>query len=221
MYFIMGYDNASKKLGRRKSLVIFQKNLLLTGDPMTSTKYQDPKIDHTSWIQWIEENLIQVKGFYRQIVTKLKVIAKYFISKAYEELRFFISNLTIVDFICLSAITTIMVFALLFLFSGVGVVFYQMFLWMKNGVWSEFPIEIVFSFLFENTWLAQWLSNPESWFGLQRVMEWLLQNIPLSAALIIPSILIFSGMACILTGAIICRFYQFKNSKSNQSSAEA
>ena len=103
-----------------------------------------------------------------------------------------------------------MVFASLFLISGLGLVGYQVFLWIKDGVWSEFTVMVVFDFLFENTLAAQWLSNPESWFGLQKVVEWLLQNIPLSVALIIPSIMALGGMTCVLIAALAIRFYQFK-----------
>ena len=182
---------------------------------MTHTEYQDQKIDHTSWMQWIEENLIQAKEFYREIVVTLKSFAQKFIFKASKELRFFISKLTIVDFVCGGITMAVMAFSSLFLLSGIGLVVYQVFLWMKDGIWPEFPIEVVFNFLFENTLLAQWLSNPESWFGLQKIVEWLLQNIPLSVALIIPSILILSAVASVLTLAIVFRFYQFKNTENN------
>ena len=182
---------------------------------MTHTEYRDPNIDHTSWMQWVEENLGQAKEFYREVVINLKSISKKTIFKASKELRFFISKLTIVDFIYVSITVAVMAFASLFLLSGLGLVSYQVFLWMKDGIWPEFPIEVVFNFLFENTLLAQWLSNPESWFGLQKVVEWLLQNIPLSVALIIPSILILSAMASVLALAIVFRFYQFKNTENN------
>ena len=181
---------------------------------MTHTEYQDPKIDHASWMQWIEESLLQAKEFYREIVVTLKSFAQKFIFKASEELRFFISKLTIVDFVCGGITMAVMAFSSLFLLSGIGLVVYQVFLWMKDGIWSEFQLMVVFNFLFENTLLFQWLNNPESWFGLQKVVEWLLQNIPLSIALIIPSVLIISGTACISAAAIAFRFYQFKNSKN-------
>ena len=182
---------------------------------MTHTEYQDPKIDHTSWMQWVEENLDRVKKFYREVIVNLKGITKKTIFKVSEELRFFISKLTVLDFVCVSIILAVMTFASLFLISGLGLIGYQVFFWMKDGIWPEFSIEVVFNFLFENTSLAQLLSSPESWFGLQKIVEWLLQNIPLSAALIIPSVLVFSGMACILAVAIVFRFYQFKNAKNN------
>ena len=160
-----------------------------------------------------EENSKQ-EEFYKEIVINLKNFTRKTIFKASEELRFFISKLTIVDFVFGSITMAVMAVASLFLLSGLGLVSYQVFLWMRNGIWPEFTIEVVFNFLFENTLVAQWLSNPESWFGLQKVVEWLLQNIPLSIALIIPSVLIFSGMACISAVFIAFRFYQFKNSAS-------
>ena len=182
---------------------------------MPHTNYQDPNIDHTSWIHWLEENLKKAKDLFQQLVIKLQAIIKFIFFKINEELRFFISKLTVVDFLCLSITGAVMALASFFLFSGFGIICYQIFLWMKNGIWSEFSIEVVFSFLFENTMLAQWLNNPESWFGLQRIVEWLLQNIPLSAALIIPSVLIFGGTACILAMTVVLRFYQFKNSENS------
>ena len=182
---------------------------------MTHTEYRDPNIDHTPWMQWGEENLGRAKIFCVEAIVNLKNITKKTIFKISEELRFFISKLTVVDFVCVSIAVAVMAFASLFLLSGLGLISYQVFLWMKDGIWPEFSIEVVFNFLFENTSLAQWLSSPESWFGLQKIVEWLLQNIPLSAALIIPSVLIFSGMACILAIAIVFRFYQFKNAKNN------
>ena len=166
-------------------------------------------------MQCVEENLGLAKEFYREVVINLKSISKKTIFKASEELRFFISKLTTLDLFCVSFILAIMAFAFLFLLSGLGLVSYQVFLWMKDGIWPEFPIEVVFNFLFENTLLAQWLSNPESWFGLQKIVEWLLQNIPLSVALIIPSFLILSAVASILAVAIVFRFYQFKNTENN------
>jgi len=108
----------------------------------------------------------------------------------------------------------IMAFASLFLTFGLGLVGYQVFLWIKDGVWSEFAIIEVFNFIFKNTLVAQWLDNPESWLGLQKIIEWLLYNIPVSVALIVPSIMVLVGMMCVTVLALTLRFYQFK-SKEN------
>ena len=180
---------------------------------MTHTEYRDPNVDHTSWMQWVEENLDRAKKFYREVIVNLKGITKKTIFKVSEELRFFVSKLTVLDFVCVSITLAVMAFASLFLVSGLGLIGYQVFLWMKDGIWPEFSIEVVFNFLFENTSLAQWLSNPESWFGLQKITEWLLENIPLSVALIVPSIFTLVGMMCITIAALAFRFYQFKTEK--------
>ena len=181
---------------------------------MTQTKYEDQKADHMSWIQWINISFDNAKEFYEEVKINLREITSQIISKVSKELRFFISKLTTVDFFCGSIILGIMAFASLFLAFGLGLVGYQVFLWIKDGVWSEFATMEVFNFLFENTLLAKWLDNPESWFGLQKIMEWLLQNIPLSVALIVPSIMVLIGMVCVTIVALAFRFYQFKAEKS-------
>ena len=181
---------------------------------MTQTKYEDQKADHMSWIQWININLDNAKEFYEEVKMNLREIISQIVSRVSKELRFFISRLTTVDFFCGSIILGIMAFASLFLAFGLGLVGYQVFLWIKDGVWSEFATMEVFNFLFENTLLAKWLDNPESWFGLQKIIEWLLYNIPVSVALIVPSIIVLVGMMCVTVVALTLRFYQFK-SKEN------
>ena len=44
---------------------------LLVGGPMAHNEYQDPIIDHSSWMQWIEENLVQAKEFYKELVISI------------------------------------------------------------------------------------------------------------------------------------------------------
>ena len=181
---------------------------------MTQTKYEDQKADHMSWIQWININLDNAKEFYQEVKINLREIISQTISRVSKELRFFISKLTTVDFFCGSITLGIMAFASLFLAFGLGLVGYQVFLWIQDGVWSELAAIEVFNFLFENTLLAQWLDNPESWLGLQKIIEWLLYNIPISVALIVPSIMVLVGMMCVTVVALTLRFYQFK-SKEN------
>ncbi|SVC38297.1 uncharacterized protein METZ01_LOCUS291151, partial [marine metagenome] len=118
---------------------------------MTQTKYEDQKTDHMSWIQWININLDNAKEFYEEVKMNLREIISQIISRVSKELRFFISRLTTVDFFCGSIILGIMAFASLFLAFGLGLVGYQVFLWIKDGVWSEFATMEVFNFLFENT----------------------------------------------------------------------
>ena len=181
---------------------------------MAQTKYEDQKVDHMSWIQWINMNFDNAKEFYEEAKMNLLEITSQIFSRVSKELRFFISKLTTVDFFCGSIILGIMAFASLFLAFGLGLVGYQVFLWIKDGVWSEFATIEAFNFLFENTLIAQWLDKPESWFGLQKIAEWLLYNIPVSVALIVPSIMVLVGMTCVTVLALILRFYQFKSEEN-------
>ena len=71
--------------------------------------------------------------------------------------------------------------------------------------------EMVFNFLFENTFLQQWMTHPESWVGLQKLFSWLLESVPLSLALMVPGFSIALFMAGTLTIALLYRFYQLKN----------
>ena len=177
---------------------------------MTQTKYEDQKLDHMSWMQWINVKLDNAKEFYEDVKTNLREITNQLFSKASKELFFFISKLTSIDIFFGSITFFIMSLVSLFLASGLGLIGYQLFLWIKNGTWSEFATIEVFNFLFENTLVAQWISKPESWFGLQKIIEWLLKNTPLSVALIVPSIIILVGMICLTFVALTLRYYQFK-----------
>ena len=182
---------------------------------MTQTDYEQKKSDHLSWMQWINISINNAKEFYDEVKVYLREISSQIFSKISKELLFFISKLTPVDIFFGSVAIGIMCIASLFLATGMGLICYQIFLWVKNGVWSEFAIIEVFNFLFENTFAAQWLINPDSWFGLQKIMEWLLHNIPLSVALIVPSIIVLAGTMCVNIAAIAFRFYQFKKEKIN------
>jgi len=181
---------------------------------MTETKYEDQNPDQMSWMQWINISMDNAKEFYKEVKINFRELSGKIFSRISEELFFFVSKLTPVDIFFGTVTIGIMSIASLFLASGMGLICYQVFLWIKNGVWTEFAIIEVFNFLFENTLAAQWLINPESWFGLQKIMEWLLQNIPLSVALIVPSIIVLAGMICVNMAAIAFRFYQFKTGKN-------
>ena len=182
---------------------------------MTDTEFKDPKSDFSSWIRWIDENLDRSKIFFREAGQAMSTLARQALSMTAAEARFLVSKLSAVDFICGSLGLMVVFVATLFLLSGLGLISYQVFLWLKDGVWSEFPIVLVFNFLFENTWLHQWFSNPESWIGLQKVVEWLVENVPLSLVLIVPALAAIGGTACLMATAMVVRFYQFKNTEKN------
>ena len=177
---------------------------------MAHTENDHQKSDQIPWMEWINEALDRANEFYEEAIINLEAIARQTISKIIKELRFFISKLTIVDFFCGSLTLGVLSLASLFLVTGIGLVSYQAFLWIRDGVWSEYTITVVFNYIFENTVVSQWLNNPESWFGLQKTIEWLLENIPLSVALIIPSITVLCGMILISIVGLTFRYYQFK-----------
>ena len=177
---------------------------------MAHTENDHQKSDYMSWMESINEALDRANEFYEEAVINLESNARKTISKVIKELRFFISKLTVVDFFCGSLTLGILSIASLLLVSGIGLVSYQAFLWIRDGVWSEYTITVVFNYIFENTVVSQWLNNPESWFGLQKTIEWLLENIPLSVALIIPSITVLCGMILISIVGLTFRYYQFK-----------
>jgi hypothetical protein len=184
--------------------------LFPVGGTMTQTDYDPQNSDHFSWVQWINAGIGNAKEFYENVKTNLLKITNQLFSKVRKEFFFFISKLTSIDIFFGSITFCIMSLVSLFLASGLGLIGYQLFLWIKNGTWSEFATIEVFNFLFENTLVAQWISKPESWFGLQKIIEWLLKNTPLSVALIIPSIIILVGMICLTFVALTLRYYQFK-----------
>jgi hypothetical protein len=184
--------------------------LFPVGGTMTQTDYDQQKSDHFSWMQWINAGIGNAKEFYENVKTNLLKITNQLFSKVRNEFFFFISKLTSIDIFFGSITFCIMSLVSLFLASGLGLIGYQLFLWIKNGTWSEFATIEVFNFLFENTLVAQWISKPESWFGLQKIIEWLLKNTPLSVALIVPSIIILVGMICLTFVALTLRYYQFK-----------
>ena len=177
---------------------------------MTHTENDHQKSDHMSWMEWINEALDRANGFYEEVTINLKAILQQTTSKIIKELRFFISKLTVIDFFCGSLTLGTLSLASLFLVSGIGLVSYQAFLWIRDGVWSEYTITVLFNFVFKDTAVAQWLSNPESWFGLQKALEWLLQSVPLSVALIFPSITVLCGIIFISIAGLTFRYYQFK-----------
>ena len=105
-----------------------------------------------------------------------RVLLDKAVTWAVREVKFFLSKTTLVDYIGGGLSAFIGLFSVLILSIGFFLIGYQIGLWLINGVWTEFPLFVVFNFLFENTALHSWISNPESMFGLQRVVAWILEE---------------------------------------------
>ena len=106
---------------------------------------------------------------------------------------------------------TVGLLGLIILLAGIGLLGYQSLLWLQTGVWTGYPLLTIFNFLFENTILHQWIINPESWIGMQKLFLWVLESVPASLALIIPGLSIAISASGIFFIALTFRFYQLKN----------
>ncbi len=177
---------------------------------MTQQTAQTQNYNHTDWLKNISALFREVRAFANEGSTMIKDSAKKLWSRTVSEIRFFISRSTMLDYLGGGITAAIGFMATLVFLSGFGLIGYQIFLWLKDGVWTEFPLFVVFNFMFENTALQSWMQQPESWYGLQQVSSWFLENIPLSLALIVPGFMVASGMAGIAAAAICIRYYQFK-----------
>lgn len=173
------------------------------------------KFDHDQWIQSAAKGLENLALFYKETVETLKIISKKFFLQGWDQTKFFYSRLTVWDYFWVGMNASVGFLAALVFLSGFGLVGYQVVLWLKDGVWSEYPLFMVFNFIFENTALHSWVQQPESWYGLQKVVVWTLENIPLSLSLIVPGMLV----ATLTIGTVIItamvRFYQFKEPQNS------
>lgn len=72
---------------------------------------------------------------------------------------------------------------------GWGIIVYQVFLWLRNGVWKSISLE---GFLQSMDLLPSysWYNYPDSWVGANTALVFVLQKTPLSAFLIILSSLV-------------------------------
>ena len=166
--------------------------------------------DHNRWIDSIFQELKTMRSFMSEAVETAVILCKMGFSRIFNEATGFARRLTTLDFIFAGLSVLTMAGACLVLLSGTSLLGYQAFLWLKDGVWTEFPIIVVFNFFFENSWLHAWLNDPEAWHGLQTLIGWLLENVPLSLALIVPGVAGMLIIAGVTVTVLIVRFYQFR-----------
>ncbi len=172
---------------------------------------QQTQFNHEDWIAHLYRFIETARQFCNELFRGLRTLSQKGLLETWKGIRAAVSRLTPQDFIVTSLITIIGVFGVIIFMSGLGLFGYQAILWLQNGIWTEFPLFVVFNFLFENTVLHQWMVHPESWLGLQQVFSWLLKSVPLSVALMIPGFSIALFMTGTLGVAIVYRFYQLRN----------
>ena len=169
------------------------------------------KFNHEDWLEQLYLFMVIVRQFFNELSKALRVLSQKGLFKAWSDFRFALSRLTPQDFIVTALITVTGIFGLMVFMCGLSLFSYQTMLWLQNGTWTEFSLFVVFNFLFENTALHQWILQPESWLGLQKIFTWFLESIPLSIALMIPGISIALFMTATLVLAFIYRFYQLRS----------
>jgi len=168
-------------------------------------------MDHEDWLDNMAETQEKARFILFEVWETFRILLDKGVTRAIREIKFFFSKTTFVDYIGGGLIALMGVFATLILATGLCLIGYQIGLWLIDGVWTEFSLFIVFNFLFENTALHSWMANPQSMYGLQTVVAWILENTPLSVALIVPGLVLSAAMAGFAVVAVMIRYYQFKN----------
>ena len=182
---------------------------------MTQEKMHKQNFDHEHWLKNMTDTQESALAFLSEVWETFRILLDMGVTRAIREIKFLISKSTSLDYIGGGLSALIGFLGGLILFAGVCLTGYQIGLWLIDGVWTEFPLFIVFNFLFENTALHSWIANPESMYGLQVVVSWILENTPLSAALIVPGFILATAMTGVMGMAVAIRYYQFKNDGKN------
>ena len=172
---------------------------------------QQTQFNHEDWLAQLYRFKDTGREFTSELLKGLKILSQKGLLEAWKDIRTAVSRLTPIDFIVTALISIMALLGLIIFMIGFALFNYQAILWLQNGTWTEFPLFVVFNFLFENTALHQWVIHPESWLGLQKMFLWFLQSIPLSMALMIPGISIALFMTGTLVIALSYRFYQLRN----------
>ena len=172
---------------------------------------QQTRFNHEDWLTELYRIMEIGRQFFSELFKGFKILSQKGLKQAWKDIRSASSRLTPQDFIITAMISIVGMFGVMIFMTGLGLFSYQAMLWLQDGIWTEFPLFVVFNFLFENTALHQWMVNPESWFGLQKLFSWVLETIPLSMALMVPGLSIALFMAGTLIIALTYRFYQLRN----------
>ena len=180
---------------------------------MNIENHQQSQFNHEEWLSRLFRFFETARQFSVAFAQSFKILFQKGLSKGWKEIKTATKKLSLADFIFTGTLASIAVFGSVIFLAGIGLLSYQSLLWLQSGVWTEYPLLSVFNFLFENTALHQWIINPESWVGVQKLFLWFLESIPVSLALMITgfSIIIMAGGVLIM--ALAFRLYQFKKMK--------
>lgn len=177
---------------------------------MVTENPQQPRFNLEEWISSFFQFIETIRQFSFEFFQAVKTLFQKGLLETWKEIRSASTKLSAIDFFFAGSLFTIGAFGGIILLAGIGLLSYQSFLWLQSGVWTEYPLLTVFNFIFENTAFHQWMVNPESWIGMQKLFLWFLESIPVSIALMVPGFSITFAAASIFTAALIFRFYQLK-----------
>ncbi len=182
---------------------------------MTESKNSQEDFIHAQKIEVFFIYLEKARVFFQESFVTLNLLLKQSCMKLWEETKYLFSKLTPMDYFFGGISFAVLFGASIIFLLGFALIGYQTLLWLKNGMWTEFPILVIFDYVFQGTALHDWLQNPGSWFGLHQVIEWMLENIPLSLTLIVDGALGGFAMLGIIAAAIFIRRFQFKRLEKN------
>ena len=180
---------------------------------MNMENHQQSQFNHEEWINRLFQFIETTRQFSIAFAQAFKTLFQKGLAEAWKDIRAATKKLSLADFIFAGTLTSIAVLGGMILLAGIGLLSYQSLLWLQSGVWTEYPMLTVFNFLFENTPLHHWMVTPESWIGMQKLLLWVLESIPVSLALMVPGFSITIMASGILIAALVFRFYQFKRMK--------
>jgi hypothetical protein len=181
------------------------------GGSIMNMENQQAHFNHEDWLAHLYRYIETARQLCKELLRGVTSLSQKGLRQAWSEIRLAASRLTAQDFIITGLVACAGVLGILVFAVGLSLFGYQALLWLQDGIWTEFPLFVVFNFLFESTALQQWMMQPESWVGLQKMLSWFLESIPLSLALMIPGFSIALFMAGTLGVALLYRFSQLRN----------
>ena len=177
---------------------------------MNTENFQESRFNPEEWMNRLFEFMKAVQYFAIDLIQAFKTLLQKGLLQVWKEIRSATSKLSAVDFFFAGAMLSIGTFGGIILVAGMGLLIYQVFIWLQSGVWNCLLYTSDAADDTENTAIHQWLMNPESWIGIQKLLLWLLETTPVSLALMVPGFSIAVTAAGTFTLALIFRFYQLK-----------
>jgi len=98
--------------------------------------------------------------------------------------------------------------------SGIAVLAYQNYFWLKQGYWKHLGSRLVFDKVL-STNFSQWLHNPKSWLGLNKIIS------PIFNSSLALFLLVFSLVILLLVAKTFDLFSKLEKKRKNWGEQEA